>query len=295
MPDGVNHEVKVGATPDAWAIDNELVACRVTQSEGELLWRLHPTGRGPGLSIGPCPVPRLAVDERLVRWDSPVHVDDEVREDGSRVLCVAMELAAGQLQFVRYFQLFPGQPFVRLWGAVQNRGDPPITLTGSQILSLGMQTPKPLVLFHVEQFSWVYRRDFFSQNQVRLVPGHVPAEVRMGSFPSRTWEPTSCAWFALRDGPADRPGEAPYQGQGLVAGIEFNGKSRLRAWADLEWASIMSDIDELNHPLGPGETFEVPACFVGLYEGDWDQAGYVTQRFAEAHVHPAMPDERYPG
>ncbi len=38
----------------------------------------------------------------------------------------------------------------------------------------------------------------------------------------------------------------------------------------------------------------MPACFVGLFEGDWDEAGYVTQRFAEAHVHPPMPDERYP-
>jgi alpha-galactosidase len=40
--------------------------------------------------------------------------------------------------------------------------------------------------------------------------------------------------------------------------------------------------------------FDVPACFVGLFQGDWDEAGYVTQRFAEAHVHPPMPDEQYP-
>ncbi len=28
--------------------------------------------------------------------------------------------------------------------------------------------------------------------------------------------------------------------------------------------------------------------------GDWDEAGFATQRFAEAYVHPPMPDERYP-
>jgi hypothetical protein len=44
----------------------------------------------------------------------------------------------------------------------------------------------------------------------------------------------------------------------------------------------------------PGEPFEVPAFFVGVYRGDWDEAGFVTQRFAEAYVHPPMPDDRYP-
>jgi alpha-galactosidase len=39
---------------------------------------------------------------------------------------------------------------------------------------------------------------------------------------------------------------------------------------------------------------EVPPCFVGLFHGDWDEAGYATQRFSEAHVHPPMPDGRYP-
>jgi alpha-galactosidase len=38
----------------------------------------------------------------------------------------------------------------------------------------------------------------------------------------------------------------------------------------------------------------MPAFFVGCYTGDWDEAGYATQRFAEAYVHPPMPDERYP-
>ena len=58
--------------------------------------------------------------------------------------------------------------------------------------------------------------------------------------------------------------------------------------------AIESRIDDLAHPLRPGEPFEAPAFFVGCYNGDWDEAGFVTQRFAEAHVHPPLPDERYP-
>jgi hypothetical protein len=294
MTHELDNKMGAGATAGAWVIENGLVVCRVVQVDGELLWDLRPTNGGVGLSIGPCPVPDLAVAGWLVGWEGTLQVTDRMQADGSRVLRVALEDPRAQLAAARYFQLFPGQPFVRLWGTLQNQGDLPLVVTESQILSLGVRTASPLVLFHVEQFSWVYRRDFFSQNQVWLVPGKVPAEIRMGSFPSRTWEPTSCAWFALRDGPPDRPGETPRSGQGLVAGIEFNGKSRLRAWADLESVSITSAVDPLNHHLGPGETFAVPACFVGLYEGDWDQAGYVTQRFAEAYVHPPMPDDRYP-
>jgi alpha-galactosidase len=98
----------------------------------------------------------------------------------------------------------------------------------------------------------------------------------------------------LRGGPPDWDAETPGNGPGLVVGIEFNGKSRLRAWATDDAALIESRIDDLAHLLQPGQPFEIPACFVGCYDGDWDEAGYATQRFAEAHVHPPLPDERYP-
>ena len=123
-------------------------------------------------------------------------------------------------------------------------------------------------MFHVEQFSWPYPKDFFSQRQIPLLPDLTPHELRMGSFPAHYTAPTSCAWVALRDGAPDRSDETPGGGPGLVVGIEFNGKSRLRAWATPELAAMESRIDDLAHRLQPGEPFELPAFFVGAYYGD---------------------------
>ena len=215
-------------------------------------------------------------------------------EDGATVLMATMSDDAGELRLSRFFQIFPNQPFVRIWGALENLGASPVRVTDAEILSLAVQGTAPSALFHVEQFSWIYRPDYFSQNQAWLRPNALPAGVRMGSFPSRFCGPSSCAWAAFREGLPDRRGKEPDAGPGLVLGIEFNGKSRLRAWIDVGGTHVTSTIDDLNHRIDPGETFEAPACFIGLYDGDWDEAGYVTQRFAEAYVHPPMPDDRFP-
>jgi alpha-galactosidase len=291
--------VQLKTAQNLWTIANELLTCQVRFEGGRLLWTVLRGDDATRVAVAPSAVPGLALanDHQPVAWHGRVNARELTQADGSRVLCLELESQDGSLRFARCFQVFPRQPFVRLWGAAENQGGTPFIVTCSQILNMDVPiVPMEdfLPLFHVEQFSWVYRRDFFSQNQVRLHPGRAPIEIRMGSFPSCFWGPTSCAWFAVRDGPVDKPDAIPHQGPGLVVGIEFNGKSRLRGWAEAGVAHLTSVVDDLHHPVGPGEVFEMPACFVGLFEGDWDEAGYVTQRFAEAHVHPPMPDERYP-
>lgn len=264
-----------------WSIANEAIACVVQVADGRLRWDL--TERASGRHVAGSSQPGTA----------SVTAQDIVHDDGSHELRIETMAGDEASRLVRSFEVFPGAPFVRLSGSVENLATAPITLTQSEILNLEV-AGSPLTLFHVEQFSWVYRRDFFSQNQVPLVPGRAPEEIRMGSFPSHYWGPTSCAWLALRDGPVDQPDREPNTGVGLVAGIEFNGKSRLRAWASPEQTYLVSTIDDLRHVVAAGEHFEVPACFIGCFAGDWDEAGYVTQRFAEQYMHPPMPDERYP-
>lgn len=281
-----------------WSIGNDLVACGIElSSDGAPAWTL--TDHGTGRRYGPSALPGVAVDGRPVRWISPPAVEGpsgrpEQHEHGGRVelrLTVADE--HGRLQLACVFELFPGSPFVRVSAGVENTASEPLLLTDCSMLSLGIANGAPLTLFHVEQFSWPYRRDFFSQNQMPLVTGRAPLELRMGSFPSHYAAPSSCAWFALRDGAPDREG-LPNSGSGLVAGIEFNGKSRLKAWAQDGHTAVLSTIDALAHPVAPGKRFEVPAYFVGCFTGDWDEAGYVTQRFAEQHVYPPLPDDNYP-
>lgn len=255
-----------------------------------LRWQL---ARPDSLPFVPSPLAALHVDGKPLEWQQAHHVATSAHA-GMRTQTVELTSADDGARLSVTIELFDDMPFARTFATLTNISGQCFIVTGADMLRLALRGDQPLTLFHVEQFSWTYRNDFFSQHQVELVAGRAPVELRMGSFPSHYAAPTSCAWFALREGPRDPRDGPPLEGAGLVAGIEFNGKSRLFAQHDAEHVALASTIDELAHPLAPGESFELPACFVGLFHGDWDEAGYVTQRFAEAHVHPPMPDERYP-
>jgi hypothetical protein len=276
---------------NSWFIAAGGAACHVALNDGVLTWRL--AGDAPGLDSAPAPLSAVSIDGTPIAWTSARQVGVDIAPDGGQVMTVEAHSAAG---FVlrQQIELFPDRPFVRLSATLTNRGDTPVTVTDCALLSLTIPQA-PLCLFHVDQFSWAYRNDFFSEHQAQVWPNRLPLEVRMGSFPSHHNGPSSCAWFALRPLPHDWDDDAPpHSGPGLVCGIEFNGKSRLRAWATPETCCFTSSIDDLHYRLEPGSAFVVPACFLGRYHGDWDEAGYVTQRFAETYVHPPRPDDRYP-
>jgi alpha-galactosidase len=259
-------------------------------ADGVLSWQF--TGTAPGLDVVRSPLATLKVDGEVVRWARAQEIERSSEADLQR-LTIAAHSTDKQLVLTQQSEVFAQHPFVRLSATLRNDGAQPVTISSCALLALEI-AQAPLYLFHVDQFSWAYRTDFFSQHQAQLWPGRLPIEVRMGSFPSHHNGPSSCAWFALRPPPHDEDDLLPHSGPGLVAGIEFNGKSRLSAWAQPEGCSLVSRIDDLAHTLAPGATFSVPACFVGRYQGDWDEAGYVTQRFAEAHVSPPRPDDNYP-
>ena len=275
-----------------WSVAAGGAACHVALEDGALSWRL--SGEAPGLDTAPGQLSPLAIDGQPVRWAQARLVALDEPAAGVRSLTIEASSADGALTLLQQVEAYPDRPFVRLSATLTNHGHAPVTVTGCELLALDVPQA-PLYLFHVDQFSWAYRRDFFSEHQAQIWPNRTPLEVRMGSFPSHHNGPSSCAWFALRPPPHDYDDEQPPNaGPGLVCGIEFNGKSRLLAWAEPEASHFRSVVEALAHTLAPGGSFAVPACFLGRYYGDWDEAGYVTQRFAEAYVHPPRPDERYP-
>jgi hypothetical protein len=279
------------ALQTAWRITTTELECRLELAGGELRWQLARLG-ADALPFAWAPLASIMTDGQTPHWrhGEQIKADQTV---GGPSLTVALQDAHERVRFEVTVELFDRKPFVRTSALLHNTSDQPVTVTDAEMLHLAVQGAGPHTLFHVEQFSWPYRSDFFSQQQAELVADRAPLEIRMGSFPSHYWAPTSCAWFALRAGLRDEGG-TPLEAPGLVAGIEFNGKSRLVAERDAAQITLASTIDDLAHTLAPGASFELPACFVGCFVGDWDEAGYVTQCFAEAHVHPPMPDDRYP-
>src|SRR5204863_5004085 len=81
------------------------------------------------------------------------------------------------------------------------------------------------------------------------------------------------------------------QDHGLVAAWEFKG----RASAQVEHQRggqvlrFEAEINDLNHRVASGDLFHVPDAFIGVFHGDWDEAGYRTQRFADDVLAFPMP------
>ena len=284
---------------ESWSIAHAELRCNVRWDGANLLWQLqHP--KAPGGTTQWTPVGDLRVDYRPACWTRLVSAVTVLSQGGAPQLDVALIDETNRLRLTRSFQLFDAHPFARTWANVENTGASQVeapVITDAAILQLafpGLVDGQPVTLMHVEQFCWRYHRDFFTPHQFPFVEGLAPAELRMGSFPAHYSGTSSCAWAAVRVGPTDVHDPTPLSGDGLVVGIEFNGKSRLRAWMTGHVAYLDNRMDDLNHVLKPGTSFEVAPCFVGFFRGDWDEAGYATQRFAEAYVHPPIPDDRYP-
>jgi alpha-galactosidase len=95
-----------------------------------------------------------------------------------------------------------------------------------------------------------------------------------------------CAWFAVAD----------ENNRGLFAGWEFDGQAQASAQRRSSDGSIQlsAAILSLHHPIAAGATFSLPAAFIGIYQGSWDEAGSRTQQFSEAALAtPAPPGFPY--
>jgi alpha-galactosidase len=96
-----------------------------------------------------------------------------------------------------------------------------------------------------------------------------------------------CAWLAVRD----------EQDQGLFAGWEFDGRANasVRHFGPASYMTLSAQILRLNHPVDQNDEFATPWAFIGVYQGDWDEAAWRTQRFVETALAQPVPDtENFP-
>eukprot|EP01114_Cavostelium_apophysatum_P022569 TRINITY_DN8207_c0_g1_i1.p1 TRINITY_DN8207_c0_g1~~TRINITY_DN8207_c0_g1_i1.p1 ORF type:complete len:393 (-),score=51.98 TRINITY_DN8207_c0_g1_i1:1092-2270(-) len=291
-----------------WSMRNGIIRLGLDAGETGIVWSLawnEPTNFSLTI-MGPSPVPQISVlGSNSIEWAFHGFGCDSA-ELGSQILTLNLigkiSFTSGDSAFIgsvnlkRRFQMFPEHAFVRMWAEMTNEGHDPISLNYCEIanLSPNLLSPNgspavPFKLSHVEQWSWVYRQTKFNLESQWITPGIVPLTLRMGSHPSQFGAPSSISWFALQSSDENNP-------VGVVAGLEFNGKSTLSAFSDgLDGTNhVVVSVDELNHTIYFNETFYSPAHFVGVFTGDLDEAGYVTQRFTEATISPPLPSDDYP-
>ena len=130
--------------------------------------------------------------------------------------------------------------------------------------------------FRVNQWAVAPVAQNFESFQGILDPDGPPVEVQAGSRGSH------CSWFAVSD----------HTNRGLFAGWEFDGRAdaSIRHEGSSNALRLSAYITTMNHPLAEEGDVTLPEGFLGLYRGDWDEAGFRTQRFAEAAIAKAAPD-----
>jgi alpha-galactosidase len=194
---------------------------------------------------------------------------------------IVLEDARKTAQFTVQIDLYDGQPVVRYRVRYRN-------LTGSTayVGSVNMlpwtfaDLHKRYTTLRVNQWSVDSRPEDFEPLQSLLDLGGAPVQITAGARGQQ------CGWLAVRDG----------EMRGLLAGWEFDGRAKASVRHDgangiVDFSAAILD---LHHPVAPGAEFIVPAGFLGLFHGDFDEAGYRTQRFVEAVLAKPAPVKSFP-
>jgi len=173
-------------------------------------------------------------------------------------------------------EVHAGQPFLRYRAFYRNSGSVSSYVTEADMLSWKFQGREQRFRgFFVGQWAWGGERANFEPHEVDLSQLDGPVEAFTGAYGNHS------TWGALRD-------EADH---GLAFGWEFDGRARAHAEHDRGAGILRVDslVQRLNHAVEPAGEFLVPGAFVGLFRGDWDEAGYRTQRFVEAVLAAPLP------
>ena len=127
---------------------------------------------------------------------------------------------------------------------------------------------KRYTAFRVNQWSVAAKPEDFQPHQTLLDTSGTSVEVYSGA------DGEQCSWLALRD--SDQ--------RGLFTGWVFDGRTKttVRQDGSKGYVQFSSTVLDLHHPVQSNNEFQVPDTFIGLFHGDWDEAGYRTQRFVES-------------
>lgn len=221
----------------------------------------------------------FALDGLLYTAGTPLRLVAQATEaipGGGERLVLTLDDLASTVQIRVVLEMYPNQAVLRQRIAIRNLRRVPVYVTDADFLRYRFAAPADaLDLFHIDQWDPTTITSFQLHRQSLGPEGGIVA-LRTGA------DARDIAWYAFRDG----------SGGGLFAGLEFDGRAQLSLARDGADGSLLVSaiIPGLHHRLEPGQEFLLPAAFLGPFQGDWDEAGYLTQRFMEAHLAQPMPE-----
>jgi alpha-galactosidase len=192
---------------------------------------------------------------------------------------VVLQDVRGRAQITVIFEMYNNNPVLRYSLKYKN-----LTAATTHINFINMvpwtfdDGGKRFTALRVNQWSVNSKPEDFQPLQTLLDTTGTSVEVYSGS------DGQQCGWMALRD--SDQ--------RGLFTGWEFDGRTKttVRQDGSKGYVQFNSNILNLNHPVESYIEFQVPNTFIGLFHGDWDEAGYRTQRFVEAVLAKPAPESK---
>jgi alpha-galactosidase len=192
---------------------------------------------------------------------------------------LATPVMLGEIRFEA--EVYEGQPFIRYRTAYVNTSGSQSFVTYADMLSWKFKDDGEVFRdFFVSQWK-MWREANFEPHETNISSNDGPVPMFTGAYADHT------AWRAMRDG----------RDYGLITAWEFDGRALAHVEHLQDTGTVKMDavIMDLNHRVYPGRTFRVPEAFIGVFRGDWDEAGYRTQRFAENVLAFPLPEpERFP-
>ncbi|HEY1340287.1 MAG TPA: alpha-galactosidase, partial [Bryobacteraceae bacterium] len=202
----------------------------------------------------------------------------QLTPSGVRQFIVLQDMK-GLAQITVILDVYDDQPVLRYSVRYRNLTASTVRVNGWDMLPWTFSgSGQRYTAFRVNQWSVLSNEGDFEPLQTSVDPGGAPVEVYSGAHGQQ------CGWIAVRDTAM----------RGLFAGWEFDGRTKTTARQGnpdgyLQFASAVLD---MNHPVEPLGDFTGPSAFLGLFHGDWDEAGYRTQRFVEGVLARPVPDAK---
>ncbi len=202
----------------------------------------------------------------------------ETTDNGTLRQVIELEDSGARARIRLVLEMYPRKAVLRYYLDVSNLQGKTVYVRAADMLPWRFDDAERETYrwFRVNQWAIVPQQGNFEPLQNTLDPAGSALTMQSGA------RGMQCGWWALRAG----------NDRGMFAGWEFDGRATasVRQFDDERYLQLSASIDEFNHPLAPGESFRVPAAFIGLFHGDWDEAGYRTQRFVENVLAKPMPD-----
>ncbi len=282
-----NYKPLPGWPAASWDVGNDQFRASFRQeSDGTFHWVNLADSSGKSLfeaqTVNPSSPINLRIDNTFFDARTPLKLVSQrgyEARNGGRAWVIVFHDLADQYEIELHLRIHPGHPVLRQMVKVQNLRGTRIYLRSDNILPYSVELEETdYKVFRVNQWSTLNAGRNFETVSTTLSQRLQKVTMITGAGGAQ------CAWLAV----------LKKDNVGMLAGWEFDGRADVTVERKDASLDLSVNLSGLMHPVEPQEWYEAPAAFAGVFTGDWDEAGYRTQRYAEAALAPIVADEKFP-